>query len=430
MLSTLLLYLAALSPGLVTAAESKVSCSSATFTVNSAADATALSQCSTLFGDVQIGPDVTSINLSGPVSITGDLRLDNGIVISLASDSIATIAGTLAINNATILSTLALRNLTSVGSLQMQTVPSLSELGFDRGITSAKSVYIEDTGFLSSLDGLAFTQIVDITLAQNLRLNSVDLPLVNATGVLKFVENGQSLKVNLPDLTTVNELSISNVTQIQVPALQTILGTGTIDTSYFTTFSAPVLRSCGDGLSIVNNPELRSILLPELSSVTGSLLVANNSDLTKIDGFSKLETISEDVELVGDFYDVALPDVVNVGGNLFVSSRFNITESCAALQHLAPVSQGGGGQVHGNFTCLSNNKNVVPESLVSSSTTYFSTSISTFSNSSAQTTGPMATSTTPTSTLTPTPSSSGSQTRSETSKCGVYLSILILAILR
>lgn len=287
---------------IVTATGSGTSCSSATFTINSIADATTLSQCSTLVGDVHINAEYEhAIQLSGPASITGDLRLDNAILISFKSDSLQTIGGTLAVNNVTALSTLALGNLTSVGSLQMNFVPALSEFNFDHGITSAKSVSIANTS-LSSLDGLAFTQIGDFTIARNLRLNLIDLPLVNSTGIFTLIDNGQAMKVNLPDLTTANELYISNVTQISLPTLQTISGTWNVDTNYFTELSAPVLQSCGDGLSIVNNAELDNFILPQLSTVTRTFLVANNSKLYVIGGLNDLSSVSNDIEFRGNFY--------------------------------------------------------------------------------------------------------------------------------
>lgn len=279
---------------------SRASCSQATFTINTAADATALSQCSTIDGNVQLGTSITSVELSGPETISGDLRIANGYTISLQSITIKTISGTLSISNATALSTLSLGSLTSVGSLEIQDAPALSELGFDSGITSAETVHIEDT-FLSSLDGLSLTQVVDFNLTNNMRLVSADLPLVNVSGTLSLIDNGLSFKVDLPDLVSVNNFYISNITQISLPALQTISGVTRIDTNYFESISAPVLQTCGNGLSIINNAELNSIVLDQLSSVTGSLLIANNSELNSINGLDGLKTISENVELRGNF---------------------------------------------------------------------------------------------------------------------------------
>lgn len=109
------------------------------------------------------------------------------------------------------------------------------------------------------------------------------------------------MELNLPDLTTINKLFIGNVTQIKLPSLQRIRSRATLDANYFTTFSALVLQSCGDDLSIVNNPLLESFLLPQLGSVEGSLLVTNNSQLRAIDGLGTLEAIGNNIELRGNF---------------------------------------------------------------------------------------------------------------------------------
>ncbi|KAJ4424921.1 cell wall protein Ecm33 [Gnomoniopsis sp. IMI 355080] len=186
-----------------------------------------------------------------------------------------------------------------IGEIQMNFVPDLYEFGFDSGVTSVKQVDIVDTS-LASLDGLAFTEIVHLNLTQNERLNTVNLPLINSSGVLMFAENGEAMELNMPDLSTVNELFISSVAQIKLPSLQKIQSTAKFDTNYFTTFSAPFLQSCGGDLSIVNNPSLESFLLQQLSSVEGSLLVTDNSQLSIFAGF-KIESVGNDIELRGNF---------------------------------------------------------------------------------------------------------------------------------
>lgn len=247
-----------------------------------------------------LGTGATEIELSGPVNINGDLTLANGIMISLASTSLTSISGEFAINNASYLSTVSFGSLKNVGSLQLQTLPALSELEFGDGITSADNVLIEDT-FLGSLAGLALTQVNDLIINQNRRLVTADLPLTNVTGGLAFTDNGQTFSINLPNLTTVSNLVVSNVTQIKLPALQTIEKSALFDTNYFSAVSAEVLQTCSGGLSIVNNPLLEQILVPQLGSVTGSLLITNNSEMRALGDFSNLKTIDDDMELRGNF---------------------------------------------------------------------------------------------------------------------------------
>lgn len=287
---------------MATAIGSRASCSQATFTINSDADATALSQCSTLDGNVQLGINAISIELTGPETINGDLRLADGHTISLQSTTIKTITGALSISNATALSTLALKSLTSVGSIEIQGAPALVEFNFDSGITSAETVHIEDT-FLGSLNGLALTQVVDFNLTNNGRLISNNLPLVNVTGTLSFIDNGPYFRLVLPNLTSVNDFYISNMSVITFPSLRNVAGALRFDTNYFESMSAPDLQTCGYGLSIVNDDVLETINFPKLSSIKGSLIIANNTKLHSMDGFNGLKTISDDVELRGNFFE-------------------------------------------------------------------------------------------------------------------------------
>lgn len=55
------------------------------------------------------------------------------------------------------------------------------------------------------------------------------------------------------------------------------------------------------------------------------------------------------------------PNLADVLGDFNISSTDNITESCLALQQLAPSSTCGQGQVHGAFSCLSNNQTSSPD---------------------------------------------------------------------
>lgn len=127
---------------------------------------------------------------------------------------------------------------------------------------------------------------------------------------------------------------------------------------------------------------------------------------------------------------VTLPSVVSIGGDLNVSSAYNIAKYCEDLENLAPVSQGGGGQVHGTFTCLSNDEGISPDS-TTDTTTSSSSSITSTSSSSiptyTTTTTPTSVNATTTPSATSTPSSAGCQARSKPSHYGLCLAALILA---
>lgn len=277
-------------------------CSLATFTVNTAADATtSLSQCSVIDGSVEVSSSIgTVLDLSGPEKINGDLSLESLPLISLMSSSLTTVSGASTLHNLTALSSLSFTSLTSVGSIQWDTLPALSELPFDSGVTSAETVSIDDT-LLSSLAGLELIQVNDLTLSNNRRLQSVGLPLRNLTGRLTISANGLPLRISFPDLVAVNNLAISNVSPLELPSLQTITGTAQFDTNYFSSIQAPDLTACGGSLSLINNPDLINISLPQLSSINGQLSIANNSELEKITrDLSSLKTVEGNVYIVGE----------------------------------------------------------------------------------------------------------------------------------
>lgn len=316
-------------------------CTKATLTVNSAADATALSSCRTLKGNVVIGPDTgDTIDLSGPGQIDGDLTMtSNGRIVSLSSTSLNSISGTFKLQNITILSTLSFPALQSVGAISFQSLPALDELSFGTpGITEAKSVIISDT-HLNSLDGidLETTSLVDIN--NNGRLTEFNTQLGNLSDNLNIQANGKDLKVTMPNLIWIANMTIANVTEFSVPSLEHVNGSMRFDSNYFESFTAPNLTSTGQDISFVSNSELTNISIPILESVGGGLTIANNTGLEKIN-LPKLETVGGAVKFRGNFSSVSLPKINDVKGAFDIASTTNITASCDTFEALNGVIQG------------------------------------------------------------------------------------------
>ena len=278
-------------------------CTKSTITINSAADATALSSCRTLKGNVVIGSETgESIDLSGPGQIDGDLTMENnGKIVSLGSSSLNSISGTFKLQNVTILSTLSFTSLQSVGAISFQSLNALNELSFGTpGITEAKSVIISDTR-LNSLDGidLETTSLIDIN--NNARLTEFNTQLGNLSDNLNIQANGLNLKVTMPNLIWIANMTIANVTQFSVPSLEHVNGSMRFDSNYFEQFSAPNLTSTGQDISFVSNSELTNISLPLLETVGGGLTIANNTGLEKINSLPKLESVGGAVKFRGNF---------------------------------------------------------------------------------------------------------------------------------
>ncbi|KKY30872.1 putative gpi-anchored cell wall organization protein ecm33 [Diaporthe ampelina] len=351
------LAISALAAATVASAQSS-SCTQSTFTIGSAAEATALSDCTTLKGDVLIpATSDPQIDLSGPRQIDGDLTLENnGQIISLSSTSLNSVSGTFRLANVTLLSTLNLPALTSVGTITWQSLPALNSLSFTTGVSSAKTVTISDT-FLQSLDGIDLDSVGSMDINNNRRLTKFDTSLKNLSENLNIQANGAKLSVTMPNLVWIANMTIANVTEFSSPSLEVVNGSARFDSNYFESFAAPNMTSTSGGdISFINNAQLTNITFSALESIGGALTIVNNTRLEEITGFPKLAEVGGAIKLGGNFSNVEFPSLEDVKGTFELSSTNDIEDACTELKKNAPGSQGGNGVIQGKFTCTSNNE--------------------------------------------------------------------------
>lgn len=275
-----------------------------TTTIHSQAEATGLASCRTVQGTVLIAPDAgPQIDISGPSRITGDLIVeDNGIIESLRGNDLTIVGGRFFMRNVTRLSTLSLPSLTQVKTLTWRTLNALDTLNIGPpGLTKAEEVIISDT-FLSSLDGIDLTSVKSMGIDNNRRLTEFTTQLGNLSDSLNIQANGLQLKVSMPNLKWIANMTIANVTSFEVPSLAVVNGSARFDSNYFTTFSAPNLTATRSGdISFVGNANLQNISVPLLSTIGGGLLIANNTALSQLDGFPSLKTVGGAIKLRGNF---------------------------------------------------------------------------------------------------------------------------------
>lgn len=360
-------------PAVAVIGSAAAQCTAATTTINAPADATNLaSQCKTFNGNILVSETASGIiDLTGISQIKGDLKaLDNGVITSLSSSTLSSISGAFELANLTGLSTLAFTGLSSVGTLSWKSLSALDTLTFGTpGLSTANSVVISDT-FLSSLDGIDVTAVQTLDINNNRRLTKLTSKLSTLSNIFNLQANGLDLAVSMPNLIWIANMTVNNVSSFEVPRLTTVNGSARFDSNYFTSFSAPNLTSTKSGdISFIGNAALTNISVPQLTTIGGGLLIANNTALSKVDGFGKLKTIGGAVKLRGNFTSVSFPSLNDVKGAFDISSTNDIQSSCDAFKKLAPTKQGGGGQIQGVFACTSNNQNANSDTGGNTSTT-------------------------------------------------------------
>lgn len=284
-------------------AASSSTCSSSTYTISTAAEATALADCDTISGSVVIAASSdNTLDISGPTSIGGDLTVENnGAIITLSSDTLASISGTFTLSNVTLLSTLSFPDLTSVGTIQWQSLPALNELTFTTGVSTAESVTISDT-FLQNLDGIDLESVGTMDINNNRRLTKFETQLKNLTSNLNIQANGEALSVSFPNLIWIANMTIANVTEFSSPSLEVVNGSARFDSNYFESFSAPNMTKTSSGdISFINNADLTNITFSAITAIGGGLTIVNNTALEEITGFPKLADVGGAIKLGGNF---------------------------------------------------------------------------------------------------------------------------------
>jgi hypothetical protein len=225
---------------------------------------------------------------------------------SISSSSLGSIAGAFTLSNLTGLANLNFKALTTVGSISWRSLTAIDTLGFgSTGITSAKNVEISDT-FLSSLEGINIASVGKMDINNNRRLSSFTSKLTNLSDILIMQANGLDLSASFPVLAWCANMSISNVSNFEVPSLITVNGSARFDSNYFSRFSAPNMTSTVTGdISFVGNSALNNISLPSITQIGGGLLIANNTALAIVNGFPKLKNVLGAVKLRGSFTEYA-----------------------------------------------------------------------------------------------------------------------------
>ena len=289
-------------------AQTSSTCST-TATIASGADATGLSSCSVVDGDVIVSADYGEniLQLDGITKITGDLTVNNATnIATFSSANLEEIDGEFGLTDLTKLSTLTFSKLTKVGSISWTALSALSQFDFTATLSEADSVLITNT-FLTKLDGLNLTTVSDLNINNNLRLQSFDANLETIKGALRFQANGSPFNVSFPELVWAANMTLQNISSLSVPKLSVVNGSLGVVSSFLSELMVPNLTTIGitpngndGGLSIQSNAQLTNLSLPMLTKSGGALSVENNTKLEDIE-FPTLNYVGGAIRLTGNF---------------------------------------------------------------------------------------------------------------------------------
>jgi hypothetical protein len=271
-------------------------------TIQSNADASGLSGCTTFTGSIAISTGTTdNIQLSGIRRITGSLIANNVTqMTSLAATDLEEIGQEFNLESLTILSTLNFPKLTKVDSISWTALPALQGLSFATGVQEVNMLTIDNTQ-LNALDGINLQVAETISVTNNPYLDKVSMQLGNVTQSLTFGANGRNLEAEFPNLEWAYNMTFRDCAKVSIPSLSSVNGSLGFYENGLESVSAPNLTNVGGSLAFVRNDQLSNITMPELTTIGGGFLVANNTGLGEINGFPALKTVGGALDFNGAF---------------------------------------------------------------------------------------------------------------------------------
>jgi len=313
-------------------------------TISSQSDADGIASCTKLKGDITISKSYTgSLSLASIEEVTGSIVCTGGENITdITASSLTAIGNAFHLEGLTRVTQLAFSELTTVGSIKWNALPKLQSLNFNKGVTQAGDVVIQNTG-LTSLDGISLKTVNQFQIENNRQLQKININnLMNATDLINFSGNYDALEIDLPNLGTGTNMTFRNISSISVPSLQKLTGQLGFWGTEFQTFSAPNLTSTGD-LVFNDNSKLSNISMPVLKKVDGGFTIARNDKLNTID-LPKLETVTGAIDFSGKFNNVDLDGLTDVEGGFNLQSTDG-TFNCTHFENIRKTV------IKGTFKC-------------------------------------------------------------------------------
>ncbi|KAJ5811066.1 hypothetical protein N7447_010582 [Penicillium robsamsonii] len=336
--------------------------------IKTQSDADGVNTCSTIKGDITIDKSFSGdLQLSGIKKISGGLICSGGQnVSSITASSLTSIGKAFDLEGLTTLTLLDFAELESVGSINWEALPKLQSLSFPKGVSEAGDVSIANTG-LTDLNGISLKTVGTFSIQNNRDLKTININnLQNATDLISFSGNFDTLEVDLPNLGTGTNMTFQNISSVSLPSLEKLTGQLGFWGTKFQTFSAPNLTQTGD-LIFKDNTKLSNISMPVLKTVAGGFTIARDNKLSTI-SLPMLQRVNGAIDFSGTFNKLSLGALKDVEGSFNMqSTRGNF--SCDDLRKLKSDNV-----IKGSFKCDATNANPTTNGKTDSSSSSSSSS--------------------------------------------------------
>ncbi|KAK6203219.1 uncharacterized protein RJT21DRAFT_132633, partial [Scheffersomyces amazonensis] len=331
-------------------------CNHAKFVLKNPSDIQHISDCEVVGGDLEIYEYKHPLLSLGSIgTILGSITIKKSPeLVRIEAPNLSSIQKSFILRELTSLSLVSFPSLTSVKALDWRVLPILSNVHFSNEIKSIESITVSDTS-LTGFSIFSADKLENLDINNNRFLDSITCNVEIIEGSLHIAANAADVVVKLPKLKSAYNMSIHDVSQIELNALEVVEGSVSMVNNRFTHIKLPKLKSVGGTLSLLKNDHLTHPEFPILNEIGGGLMIVNNTNIDKINFFPKLHVIGGALQLVGPIKDTNLKQLKLVKGSANVKS-LSSTFDCNKWSRgeISTVIRGG------KIECInSNNEKIV-----------------------------------------------------------------------
>lgn len=296
-------------------------CKQEVFQISSNADLKPLEDCKVLIGDLEILDFSDPLILLGAVeSIVGSLKIRKSPhLVRVEAHSLASISETFQLRELTSLALISFPSLKSVKRLDWRVLPILSNVNFSNQIESLESIVVSDTS-LTGFAGFMTDELEVLDINNNRFLDSIESHVQKVTGNLHIAANARGVVVNLEKLRSSSNMSVHDVSDINLDSLEEISASVSIIDNHFDQLKLPKLKTVSGTLILLDNERVSQLEFPLLTEIGGGLMIVNNTNMEKITFFPKLTSIGGALDLVGNIKEVSFKALKLVKGSARIKS--------------------------------------------------------------------------------------------------------------
>ncbi|EGW32483.1 uncharacterized protein SPAPADRAFT_71889 [Spathaspora passalidarum NRRL Y-27907] len=297
------------------------SCHQNEFNIQSPEDLENIIDCNILVGNIVISDyNYPIITFSKLEKVLGNLTiLKSPELVRIEAPTLEYISSRFILTELTSLSLISFPSIKYINVLDWSILPILSNVHLNHEIQGIESIRVSDTS-LTGFSGFIADKLDILDINNNRFLDTIECNVEHIYGKLHIAANAIDVKVSLPKLRQVSNLSINNVERLNLDQLETVDNSLSLSNNYFQQLRFPQLETIGGTLSLLQNEQVNHLEFPSLNEIGGGLMLVNNTKVDKINFFPKLKIIGGALELVGPIKEIVFRQLKLVKGSAIVKS--------------------------------------------------------------------------------------------------------------